>query len=673
MLAANCVIQKTKMSRPEELVLTTLKAVLDLFLDGKYEEAAIKCSFLLRKKTNLDQSLAASVQKLLLICYLEQEEYETVINWVDQNNKLSEIGTYAKYRSKDYNAVSKEASKDSILERHLLAQSYFHLKQTNPALKTYQELLSECDKDDTDSRMELMHNAIAVIAANASIPFVPLVEEDHQKWVDQADDFLQENVGNHELAFNLGTLQILCGSVDRGWLKKAETKCNDDGDIPAIEHNIAWSHHFWQKEGSAECDYSVVDTEPTSLPFILANINQSLLDDKGKLPLQPNQKWNTLQIRMYWYNRAITQYKTNKLAESQESSQALKKTLGSGESTNAKKKRGATTKVSIDDMWWEARADVVLAYAQDSQSKKTPATERLESRLQFLKQQQQSYTIDHAIAYVSLHLFSIQNATRRPAAAEVVTVLQSLPESIQSHQAVRATINALDDSLSKTKKSPLEQADMFFGQGKYEDAANLYAANLGDVENCDEDELANHLRHVQVLAMIGKHDECAALWSKIRRGMDDAADTQSRLDGEALEKQPLPRSSTTKSIDKHLEVGLNESKPKRSQKNIRRQRARRREKYLKELEAKGEYNPDRPVKPNPERWIPKHARSSNRRGGRRGGGGGPNRSAQGGGSQADAQRLDAAARRAGIVPANLGPSTANMKVSNGSRKAGRRR
>lgn len=653
-------------------MLTTLKAVLDLFLDEKYEEVIIKCSFLLRKKTNLDQSLTASVQKLLLISYLEQEDYEKVISWVNQTNKLSEVGTYAKYRSKDYNAVTKQASKDSILERHLLAQSYFHLKQTNPALKAYQELLNECDKGDTESRMELMHNAIAVIAANACIPFVPLIEENHQKWVDQADDFLQENPENSDLAFNLGTLQTLSGSVDRGWLEKAETTCDDKDDIPAIEHNIAWSHHFWQKEGPAEYDFSDVDTEPTSLPSILAKINKTLLDDKGKLPSQPNQKWNTLQTRMYWYNRAITQYKANMLAECQESCQTLKKTLGSGESTNAKKKKGTTTKVSIGDMWWEARADVVLAYAQDAQSKKVPATERLESRLQFLKQQPQSYTIDHAIAYVSLHLFSIQNATRRPAAAEVVTVLQSLPDSIQSQRAVRATMHSLDDSSSRTKKSPLEQADMFFGQGKYEEAANMYAANLRDAESCEEDELAHHLRHVQALTMIGKHDESTALWSNISKGMDDAVDPSSRLDGEALEKQALPRSSTTKSIDKHLGAGLSESKPKRSQKSILRQRARRREKYLKELEAKGVYNPDRPIKPNPERWIPKHARSSNRRGGRHGGGG-PNRSAQGGGSQADAQRLDAAARRAGIVPANAGPSTANMKVSNGSRKAGRRR
>lgn len=659
------------MSRPEELVLTTLQAVLDLFLDEKYEEAIIKCSFLLRKQTNLHPSLTTPVQKILLQCYLEREEYDKVIAWVDQNKKLLEMGTYAKYRSKDYEAVSKQASKDTILEKHLLAQSYFHLKQTNPALKTYQELLNESDNDET--RMEVIHNAIAVIAANAVVPYIPLSEDNHQKWVDQAEEFLQDHPENHDLAFNLGTLQCLSGSnTDRDWLEEAEAHCDDDEDIPAIQHNIAWSHHFWQKEGSPEVGYSDLDADPTSLPSILANINKSLLEDKGKLPAQPNPKWNPLQTRMYWYSRAITQYKANELVEAQESCQSLKKTLiSTGGTSDSKKKKGTATKQSAGDMWWEARVDVVMAYAQDAQSKKAAAFERLESRLQFLKQQTpQSYTIDHAIAYVSLHLFSLQNATRRPSAAEIVAVLKALPESMQSHQAVIATIDALDDSSTKVQKTPLEQADMFFSQGKNEEAARLYEANLGDVENCKEEELPYYLRYVQVLAMTGKHAESTELWSLIQQGMADGFEATSRLDGEVLENQELPRSSTTKSIDKQLGAALDDGKPKRSQKSILRQRAKRREAYLKELEAKGEYNPDRPVNPNPERWIPKHARSSNRRGKR---GGGTNRSAQGGGSQADAQRLDAAARRAGIVPAGAGPSTANMKVSDGSRKAGRRR
>ena len=118
----------------------------------------------------------------------------------------------------------------------------------------------------------------------------------------------------------------------------------------------------------------------------------------------------------------------------------------------------------------------------------------------------------------------------------------------------------------------------------------------------------------------------------------------------------------------------------RSRVKILRRRTVKRMVYLKELESKGNYNPDRPTKPDPERWIPKHERSRSSRGGNRGGnrGGGRNNnkglnSAQGGGSKLDADRLDAAARRAGRTPASSGPSSANLKVSSGGRKGGRRR
>ena len=111
-----------------------------------------------------------------------------------------------------------------------------------------------------------------------------------------------------------------------------------------------------------------------------------------------------------------------------------------------------------------------------------------------------------------------------------------------------------------------------------------------------------------------------------------------------------------------------------SKEKIMRRRARKREQYLNELEKKGLYNPDRPTNPNPERWIPKHERSRSRGGGGRNrNNAGNNRSAQGGGSQRDALKLDAAARKAGTIPGSTGPSTANIKVGGGGRKGGKRR
>lgn len=665
-------------SRPEELVLSCLQALLDAWVDERYDEAIEKCNFLLRKKTKLEALLTSSVQRILMLCWLDQKEYSKVISWVEQHNgQMSDLGHYAEYRMDAYEKVTKQASKESVLEQHLLAQSYFHTKQANPALKVYQEMLKD-DGNDSETRMELLNNGIAVIAANAAIPFAPLTDDSHEKWMEKAESFLEDHPEYHDLAFNLGTLQSLTGASDgrhTSWLEHAQANCDDQDDMPTIEHNIIWSRHLWQME-LADVDYSGVASDPGSPTSIVAKINQSLLTDKGKLPSHPNAKWNALQVRMYWYNRAIIQLREGKLVECQESCQSLKRIVGGGESSTKKKKADSVRK-SPTNSWWEARVDVVLAYAQDKQSKNDQAIARLEQRVKALQQHPQSSTIDQAITHTALHLFSLQNASAKPASSKTISVLKSLPESIRSMPAVRATLEALganeqtgnSGTSNKTKKSPLEEADMQFVQGNYEKAATLYSNNLPGVASSDEDQLPQHLRCVQALAMTGKHDESVDLWSKVETSLAGSFEPSTRLNGETLEKEALPRSSTTKTILGST-AGADGSKSKRSEKSVLRQRDRRREAYLNSLEAKGQYNPDRPTKPNPDRWIPKHARTSNRRGGRRGG---PSRSAQGGGSQADAQRLDAAARRAGTATASAGPSTASMQVSSGSGKVGRRR
>lgn len=81
--------------------------------------------------------------------------------------------------------------------------------------------------------------------------------------------------------------------------------------------------------------------------------------------------------------------------------------------------------------------------------------------------------------------------------------------------------------------------------------------------------------------------------------------------------------------------------------SVLRVRSRKREAYLAKLQSEGKFNPDRPIKPDPERWIPKSQRSYNRRGrkvrnkfiGAQGGGTGV-------GAEKEASRLDVAARLA---------------------------
>jgi signal recognition particle subunit SRP72 len=110
---------------------------------------------------------------------------------------------------------------------------------------------------------------------------------------------------------------------------------------------------------------------------------------------------------------------------------------------------------------------------------------------------------------------------------------------------------------------------------------------------------------------------------------------------------------------------------KKNREAILRKRAKQREAYLKELESKGLYDPNKTpqTKPDPERWIPKSQRSYNRRGRR--GRYNSNIGAQGGGAGAgmerDAQKLDVAARvaaaKSGAASGTGKLSTANMQVS----------
>lgn len=665
---------------PDSAVLTALQELVDAWTEEDYATAITNCNALLKKRKSLDSTVAASIQRLLLQCHLQQNDLAKVLEFCSSNNnEHKDLALYAQYRQEDYESVSQQASKESPLEQHLLAQSYFHLNQMNPALRVYQELLKSQDLDD-EAKMELLTNAVAVLSSTctAVVPYVATTAS--PQLLDQATAFAEEHPEYCDLALNVGTLQCLTdsGASGKKWLEKAKENCSDPEDMVPIDMNLVWSRHFWQNDDD-NVQYNV--TKGTAPQTSIAQLNQALLDHKPLVNL-PHPKWNALQVGMYWYNRAVQQYQKQQFVECLESCQSLKKTVSGG----AKKKKGGDSKPSSPaEWWWQSRIDVLFAHVQQQQSKVEVGTAKLEERLEGLRGQPTCDIMDHAIAYVQLHLQAIQhpNATKE----EKLALLKRLPSSIQSMPAVQATLEVLGAAAStgsskNTKKgSPLDQADALFEQGRYAEAAKLYQENLpAPSASSDAMQIACHLKRVQALAMSDQHAASTDLWEALGPFLDDAIDEPS--DGganiETLETKALPRTSSSSHHHNKAATPLAVAKAddaatpnnnKRSKESVLRQRARRREAHLKKLEEKGEYNPDRPTKPNAERWVPKHERSRARRRGQQQN----NRSAQGGGSQADAQRLDAAARRAGTVPSTAGPSTANLKVSTGGRKGGRRR
>jgi hypothetical protein len=642
------------MSGPEESVLTSIQELVNAYAEDKLTVAIEKCNSLLKRRKTLDSDIADAVQRLLLQCYIQQKDYSNVREYgrkYPQQHK--DLVLYAHYRQDEFDVVSQQASKSSSLEQHLLAQSYYHLNQVNPAIRVYQEMLNDNTLDE-ERRMEVLTNALSVFSATV-VPYV----NNRSPLLEQAQAFLEKHPHSYsDLSLNVGTLQCLTASPPSSpWLDAARDLCGDENpdDLIPVEINTQWSRQFWQTDTNGTINYEIEGSAPQKA---VAQLNQGLLDHRP-LVSQPHPKWNSLQVQLYWYNRAVQQYQTQKYVECQESCQSLRKTFGN-------KRKGLT---SPADWWWQSRVDVLLAHVQKEQAKVDAGITRLEERWQELQKQESCNVIDHATAYIQLHLHALQHP--KPSNEDKKALLKSLPASIQLKPAVVATLETLERAIGSKGKvstsSPTDEANVMFNQAQYAEAAKLYEANLPSPESCDQQQLALQLKRVQALALCGEHDASTELFESLIPLLDNAVeDPSSMVNGENLENKALPRSSTSKSLVVAVAPG-EESKPKRSMERILRQRAHKREAYLKSLEEKGQYNPDQPAKPDAERWIPKHERSRARRRGQN------SRSAQGGGSQADALKLDAAARRAGHVSASTGPSTANLKVSSGGRKARGRR
>lgn len=108
-----------------------------------------------------------------------------------------------------------------------------------------------------------------------------------------------------------------------------------------------------------------------------------------------------------------------------------------------------------------------------------------------------------------------------------------------------------------------------------------------------------------------------------------------------------------------------EERKKKNRERTMKNRAKKRAAYLAALEVKGKYDPNRPVKPDPERWLPKNQRSYNKKG-RKNRNNFSGAQGAGGGAQKDAAKLDAAARAA-AGPSAL--STKHLAVGGGGKKS----
>ena len=286
-----------------------------------------------------------------------------------------------------------------------------------------------------------------------------------------------------------------------------------------------------------------------------------------------------------------------------------------------------------------------------------------------------------------------------------IDVLSGLPKAIMTRPAVLGALSSLYSQAGQEEKvaeiidmlssSSAAAADVggsgdaetakikssqYIKSGRYEDAIEVLRAALdGDANLSEETRMELTARLVQALSYVDPA-EAEELVASLEDGEASVV-----VDGDELESRETPRLGKGGGVPAGAKIGGDfggESQERNGKRQtILHRRARKRDTYLQKLEDEGRYDPDKPSKADPERWIPKAQRSYNRRGRR-----GRQRfvGAQGGGTGAgadrDAAKLDAAARaaakREGIAYGPSKASTAHMEVAGGGasarRKGGRR-
>jgi tetratricopeptide (TPR) repeat protein len=218
--------------------------------------------------------------------------------------------------------------------------------------------------------------------------------------------------------------------------------------------------------------------------------------------------------------------------------------------------------------------------------------------------------------------------------------------------------------------------------GRSKDAIHLCEHALEAIDDDDDaDEVRGIVIACLVQALAERNPERAR---ELAQELPDLVvdPTSTMMDPEELENRPLPRLHRTRkspagasgagagmaAVDGNSQTLVTLSAEKKKIKEHRlRQRAKKRELHIETLKTRGDYNMARPPIPDPERWIPKHQRSSNknRRGRGRGQRGNDMAGAQGAGAgtDKDAARLDVAARKGEGAPPPSSTSTAHMTVS----------
>ena len=451
-------------------------------------------------------------------------------------------------------------------------------------------------------------------------------------------------------------------------------------------------------------------------------------------------KLTPAQLRTILFNRALLALANKKHDDARKALAALKTAVAGGGAKKARRKGAGASAATmrqvpsapparkdVDVALWSSRAVLVESELLRAERKTEEAATALQTAIDALvavegpleEGSKEIEAVQFGIAALALHTLEVERQSALESHAEgseeedekedvvssgpdPIDVLSNLPQAIMTRPAILGVLSSLYDQAGQEDKcteiidmlssslvtsggsSDVETAKIessqYIKSGRYEDASSVIRSVLdSDVDLSEEVHMELTARLAQALSYVDPA-EAQELVATLEEGEESVP-----IDRDEVESRETPRLGKGSGAPVSAKVAGDtggESIEKNAKRDaILHRRSRKREAYLEKLEHEGRYNPDKPSKPDPERWIPKAQRSYNRRGRR-----GRQRfvGAQGGGTGAgadrDAAKLDAAARaaakREGIAFGPSKASTAHMEVAGGGsfarRKGGRR-
>jgi len=640
------------MAEDNDEKIENLRQLLQDLQEDDYE-AVVKLTTDLLK--DCDESLKTPLKEIQSRSYLHLEDWDAAAK-----SKEDSIKAYALYKKGELETVKNLESTDTVV-RLLKAQACYNLHETTAARNIYNELIEESKaSEDQDDLQDLQTNLVASCLSQAT-PFVGI---EVPTLTDPTSYDLTLNVVT---ASSLSLKKPMWSLVEKAYQLGLDLEAEDDEqqekELVPLQLNRQWSRSLWNGSIPTADD----DMPLTSAQESIRQVHDALRTGK-KYPEECPEKFTPLQQRLWHYNKAIWQLEKGLYKDAITTCDALWSTIHG----SPKKKRGPMT-VYNDDMgmlFWNVRIHVLKAYCLKN-SDSSVADCGLDEVQVKIGELSESPARDHLSCYLTVHRSHLSDP-KRPL-EDVLT--KDLPESIRHLPAVQASLANYYQQLGETSKAqdcmkatgdPQALAKFAMSVGDYEEAARLY----GDAVKAAPDDQTLPACWVKALSNV-EPDKAISEWDKIK-GETDVTVDQAELKalGAELETRELPRSlgrktATTPAFvtNTSLQEASDTTNKDKNKEKVLRRRARKREEYLATLEAKGLYRKDKPVAPDPERWIPKYDRAYNARRKRKN-----QRSAQGGtGSARDTARLDVVARQAaqasGELTSIFGPSTAHIQVT----------